>query len=189
MAFPSTGPNLTNQKLRRTGGDCQLRQYQIDPHWGIPNGQPPLCFDATTGLVRPFSSYETVATAAAAFVGFATDIFIPAEAHSVWVATAGWVEFKLLASAEITAGDYYKPTLINAATDYVSDDTVEVANMPTDAAIAIFRAVQGCLCNPLGERVACPSTVPVADDTSPTTPSDYYTYQTQRTATFAFGVL
>lgn len=192
MAFPNTAPNLTGLKLRRTGGDCELIQCQVDPYWGIPPGQPPMCLDPTTKLLRPFSSYQTVATAAADFVGFCKETFVPGESHSVWVYTSGWVEMKLLVAAEVVAGDYYKPTLIDAATDYVSDDTLEVADMdldaddlPTDRAIALFRVVKSCVCQPFSERVTCPGTVPVALDESPT---DAITRETQRTALFSFGL-
>ncbi len=185
MAFPLSAPNLTNAKLRRTFGEP--KQYQIDSYWGLPAGQPPLVQDATTGLVRPFSSYKTIATAAATFVGFATDTFVPGEEHSVWVHTAGWVELKLDTAASFVTGDWFKPVLIEAGDDdYVSDDTVTPATMPTDAAIALFRAVQSCVCQPFSDRISCPGAIPVAVDSSP---SSDVSRQTQRTVLASFGIL
>lgn len=177
-------PNLTNQKLRRTGGDCYMRQYQIDPYWGIPAGQPPLALDTTTGLVRPFSSFNTLATAVDNFVGFAWDYFVPGEKHSVWVITQGWFEMKLATPQEVIAGDKFKSVLITATPNYVSDDTVEPASGPSDT-LAIFTAVKSCICNPFFDPVSCPGDVPVASDLSPTAA---ISRQTQKTVLLSFGV-
>lgn len=183
MAFPLSAPNLTAQKLRRKGGDVSMRQYQVDPHWGIPEGQPPLSVDSVTGLVRPFSSFVTRTPAVAGFVGFADDTFPPGENHSVWVYTEGWVEMLLDVAAEVLAGDYFEPLLITATTpDHVSDDTV-TASTAADAN-AIFRAVKSCICNPFFDPVSCPDPVPVAVDVSPTA---VISRQTQRTVLLYFN--
>jgi hypothetical protein len=177
-------PNLTNVKLRRKAGGVQMRQFQVDPYWGIPPGQPPLALDPTTGLVRPFSSYGTLATACANFIGFASDTFVPGENHSVWVELQGWVEMKLETASGIIAGTLYKPVLVDAATDYVSDDTVEEADSDEDP-LGLFRAVQSCLCQPYFDPASCPGSVPVASDVSPTEALDR---RLQRTVLLSFGV-
>lgn len=177
MTFPLSAPNLTAQKLRRTGPDTSMMQFQVDPYWGIPAGQPPLSLDATTGLVRPFSSFVTRTAAVPGFVGFATDTFPPGENHSVWVYTEGWVEMLLDTPQEVIAGSYWEPLLVTAPVpDHVSDDTVTAS---TEADVnAIFRAVKSCLCNPFFEPVSCPGDIPDAVDVSPTVA---LTRQTQRT--------
>lgn len=176
-------PNLTGVKLRRTAGDCALMQLQVDPAWGIPYGQPPLSIDATTGLVRPFSSFVTRTPAVAGFIGFSTQVVPPGELRSVWVHTKGWVEMLVDTPAEIIAGSYWEPLLITATTpDHVSDDTV-TASTAGDAN-AIFRAVQSCRCNPSWENVICPPAPVDAIDTSPTEAIDR---QVQRTILLAFN--
>lgn len=182
MAFPLSAPNLTAQKLRRVGPDTALRMYQVDPRWGIPEGQPPLSVDAQSGLVRPFSSYVTRTAAVATFVGFAKETFPPGENHSVWVHTEGWVEMILDTPAEVIAGDYFEPFLVLGSPNHVSDDTV-TASTAADAN-AIFRAVKSCLCQPFFEPVTCPGDLPVAVDDSPTTA---ITRQTQRTVLLHFN--
>lgn len=176
-------PNLTNVKLRRTGGDCALMHLQCDPAWGIPYGQPPLSIDATTGLVRPFSSYTTLAAAVATFVGFTEEAVPPGELRSVWVHTEGWVEMKVDTPAVILAGSFWEPLLITATTpDHVSDDTV-TASTAADV-MAIFRAVRSCPCNPSWESVVCPPAPVDANNTSPTEAIDR---QTQRTVLLHFN--
>lgn len=178
MAFPLSAPNLTRVKLRRVGSDTLMAQYQVDPHWGIPEGQPPLSFDSTTGLVRPFSSFVTRTAAVPGFVGFAFDTFPPGENHSVWVHLEGWVEMLIDTPAAVVAGSYWEPALIVGAPNHVSDDTV-TASTEADAN-AIFRAVKTCPCQPFFSPVSCPDDIPVAVDVSPTGAASV-SYQIQRT--------
>lgn len=180
MALPAA--NLTDLKVRRSDATgVHMKRYQVDPHWGIPEGQPPLFQDPTTGLVRPFSSAVTRSTATDNFVGFCNEWVPPGETRSVWVQEKGWVEFKLAAPAAVKAGDKYKPVVVSGSPNHVSDDTVEVASGPSDTD-AIFTAVYDCPCQPSYDRATCLGAVPVASDVSPTSA----TRNTVRTAVFLF---
>ena len=183
MSFPLSAPNLTAQKLRKTGTSLHRVQYQVDPNWGIPVGQPPMSLDTTTGLIRPFSSFSTLATAVDNFVGFAKETFVPGENHSVWIETEGWVEMKLATPQQIIQGNKFKPILVAGPPNYVSDDTVEPSSGPGDT-LAIFTVVQSCLCNPNFEPISCPDAVPAASDVSPTVVG---VRQTQRTVLLSYG--
>lgn len=174
MALPAA--NLTDLKVRRQDATgVYMRRYQVDPYWGIPEGQPPLLMDPTTGLVRPFSSCTTVAFAADNFVGFCNEWVPPGEERSVWVVQKGWVEFKLETPAAVKAGDIYKPIVVSGA---VSDDTVN----PVETLYGIFKAVYDCPCQPSYDRATCLGAVPAANNTSPTSA----TRNTVRTAVFLF---
>lgn len=178
----SCGPNLTANKLRRTCGDCCMQRFRVDPTWGIPPGVPPLSIDATTGLVRPFSSYTTLGTAMATFIGFSNEWFPPNEDHLVWVHLCGWVEMQLSVPAVVRTGWKYIPVDSGAISDYLAvRETIMVAG--------IWTAVDQCWCeNDWVPRLNCPPAVIPAADVSPITAGlitgDYIT---QRTVMLQFG--
>lgn len=176
--FPTAAPNLTGSKIRRRGAANAIRRYQIDPYWGLPEGTPPLAVDPTTNLVRPFSSFVTLATAIDNFVGFSEEYFPPGENHWIWVNLEGIVELQLQTPAIITEGDYYTGVAVGGS---VSDYLV----VPTIAnAVGIFRAVMSCECQPAFEPAFCPDPVPDAADVSPTAAGA--DRQTQRTVFLYF---
>lgn len=174
----SCGVNLTHSKIRRACGDCCLRRYRVDPTWGIPVGTPPLSFDATTGMVRPWSSYTTLATAMDNFVGFSYEWFPPGEDHLVWVVTCGWVEMELDTPATVMTGDKFIGVDEGAISDsLVTAETLQVAG--------IFTAVESCFCQAdWVHRVNCPAAPPAANNTSPATIGDQ---AVQKTVLLQFG--
>lgn len=176
-------PNLTSIKVRRADiGGSRVKTYQVDPHWGIPKGQPPLFKDPTTGLARPFSSAVTLSTAVDNFIGFCNEWIPPGEKKSINVIEEGWVEFKLSTPTAVVPGDMYKPVVVTGSPNNVSDDTVEAASGPGDTD-AIFEVAQDCACQPQFEPGVCLTDPPVASDVSPTSA----TRKVVRTATFYFN--
>ena len=187
------GPNLTASRLRRICGDCCMRKFRVDPEWGIPEGTPPLILDGTTGLVRPASSFETLAglwaMGANSFVGFSSEWFAPGEDHLVWVYTCGWVEMSIgdvnggAGTAVVSPGDEY---MIGFDDDDTPSNVYAIPWASIPNATTTFWAVEGCYCqNDWVHRVRCVEDPPDANNTSPTrSASDQVT---QRTVILQFG--
>lgn len=108
-------PGVCNEVLGMWVSDDDTRKsrYRTDPHYSVGVDRPPLGADAN-GMVRPFSSFNTVAAAAAAFVGY-TDASWNARGtgvtsgKKVTVYHAGAVEVYLSAAVSAPKGTLLAP--------------------------------------------------------------------------------